>query len=503
MTETTQGAKPSLRINAISNWTVLALNILTGFFLTPFIIRHLGESGYGIWTLVCSFIGYCGLLNLGVSSAIHRFIARDLARKDAQALNRVASTAMALFIVAGMLVLFLSFLLASNLAVFFHVDPQKQDAFIHLVRLVGIATAIGFPVEVLGAVVMAREHYVALNTANVMRILIRVTITVLLLKNGLGLIGVGIASIAGTLVFTVMTCFIYRRYSSEICFSPINVDRGTSRRLVTYGGFTTIITLASLLRTELDSAVIGRMIGLAQVGYYGVAALVIRYIFRLIVSMSGILTPRFASMHGAKQHRELQGLFLRSTLLTSLITFFICTQAYLFGERFLDLWVGPEYAPAVPVLHILLICWSLDLSQNSGISLMFALNRHKLYALVMLAESLMNVALSIILAPWLGLIGVAVGTLIPMLLVKVCIQPILVSHIAKVRLIQYTLAILPGLILAVFMVTLIHLLRLPDYLRYCPLMNAIWVALGSVFVSGCLFMKYWLRSEKRRDNERC
>ncbi|MDH3360559.1 MAG: hypothetical protein OEL55_06775, partial [Desulfobulbaceae bacterium] len=64
--------KPSLKINAASNWIAMVIQILIGFFLTPFVISHLGQSGYGIWVLIGSFIGYYGLLNLGVGAAVTR-----------------------------------------------------------------------------------------------------------------------------------------------------------------------------------------------------------------------------------------------------------------------------------------------------------------------------------------------------------------------------------------------------------------------------------------------
>ena len=493
--------RPSLRINAVSNWAVLGLNILTGLFLTPLIIYYLDDKGYGIWTLVCSFIGYYGLMNMGVSSAIHRFIARDSARGDTESLNRVASTALAVFLVTGLVAILLSVLLAGVLASFFHVADDSRQAFVHLVWLVGAASAVGFPVEVLGAIVLAREHYVALNVANVVRILIRVGVTVFLLKTGWGLVGVGLAPLAALLVFGVMTCGLYRRYAGDIRLSLTFADRGTLRKLITYGGLTTIITMASLLRTELDSVVIGRMIGLAEVGYYGIAALIIRYIMRLIVSMTGVLTPRFASLDGAAQHDKLQRLFLKSCRVTSLLTFFVCIQAYLFGERFIDLWVrNPDYAVAVPVLHLLLICWSAGLCQNSGVGLMFALNRHGAYAVLCLCEAAANVIISVLLAKRFGVVGVAVGTLIPMMAAGMIVQPILISRIAKMKLRRYAAAILPGMAIAAVSVGLIHVLNLPAILRTCSLLKAGAVVLGSVAVTGGLCLVCWKLLEKA---ERC
>ena len=71
----------------MSNWTTLIINLAVGFFLTPYIITHLGKTGFGIWTLVGSIIGYYGVLDLGVSSAITRYVARYAGLKDYNALN--------------------------------------------------------------------------------------------------------------------------------------------------------------------------------------------------------------------------------------------------------------------------------------------------------------------------------------------------------------------------------------------------------------------------------
>jgi O-antigen/teichoic acid export membrane protein len=141
--------RPSLKINAISNWASLLVHIMVGFFLTPFIISHLGQNGYGIWTLVGSFIGYYGLLNLGVGSAITRYIARYSAQNDIKNLNDVANTALAMFCVTGLLAVIISFFVAEPLALFFKVTPEHFIEFKRIVWVLGISTGLSFPSGVL------------------------------------------------------------------------------------------------------------------------------------------------------------------------------------------------------------------------------------------------------------------------------------------------------------------------------------------------------------------
>jgi O-antigen/teichoic acid export membrane protein len=68
--------------NIASNWAGYAVQVAVGFFLTPYIIHSLGETRYGIWTLVVGITGYYGLLDLGVSSGMTQYLTRYLAAKD-------------------------------------------------------------------------------------------------------------------------------------------------------------------------------------------------------------------------------------------------------------------------------------------------------------------------------------------------------------------------------------------------------------------------------------
>jgi len=61
----TPGATRTIR-NVAANWGGFAFSILVTFFLSPFVVRHLGNGSYGVWTLIGSLTGYLGLLDMGV-----------------------------------------------------------------------------------------------------------------------------------------------------------------------------------------------------------------------------------------------------------------------------------------------------------------------------------------------------------------------------------------------------------------------------------------------------
>ena len=78
--------------NVSSNWFALAVNVLVGFFLSPYVLHHLGDAAFGLWVLIFSVTGYYGLFDLGIRSSIVRYVATYSARGDQGQMNRLINT---------------------------------------------------------------------------------------------------------------------------------------------------------------------------------------------------------------------------------------------------------------------------------------------------------------------------------------------------------------------------------------------------------------------------
>src|SRR5215475_1017580 len=106
----------------------LATQIVVAFFLTPFVIHCLGDRMYGFWSLVGTFIGYYGLLDLGLGGAVSVYLSRALGKGDQEECRSVFSAAMQLYVVLGVVVLAVSVVLAF-LAPLFTRNPQDAALF--------------------------------------------------------------------------------------------------------------------------------------------------------------------------------------------------------------------------------------------------------------------------------------------------------------------------------------------------------------------------------------
>jgi len=442
--------RPSLLINALSNWAALAVTVLVGLFLTPYIISHIGKTGYGIWTLITSIIGYYGILDLGVTSAITRYVARYAGQKDYKSLSKTISTSLVMFCVIGFIVVVASFALAGPMLSFFNVSTDQVEKFRQTVWLLGLAAGLGFPGNFFGAVIKAHERFVAANVVAIFVTLMRASLIVLLLSRGIGLVGVACSHLITT-VFMIILNFAL----CKLLFSHFELQLGRARwnvlrSLLAFGVSTTVLEMANIMRFNLDSFVIGKWINIPAVAVYGVAALLIRFFMQFIGNGTvTVLTPRFASMDGQGERGQLQQLYLKSLSVAAFLSFGVGTLIIILGRRFIVLWVGADYLNAVPVLYVLAVAYSVALAQTSGISLVYALKKHYLFAGASVVEGIANVALSIYLAPRYGILGVAIGTAVPMLVIKILVQPIYVSRIIGISLVRYWGQLAPALTLAI------------------------------------------------------
>lgn len=438
--------RSSLLTSILSNWTALAVNILSGLVLTPLIIAHLGKAHYGLWTLVWTIVGYYGLLNLGVTTSVVRNVARSTANADNAQANEVAANALALFSVAGLAAAGISFFAATPLSQFFSIEPSEQALFIKVIRLLGLLAGISLPGAVPGALLRAHQRFVASNAGTIISELLRFGLYVYVLQNGYGLWGLSIVSLLSTVLkFAVhsVQCMVLL---PSFRIRPRQVRIRTIFCLVSFGFFVWITQVSNILITQLDAAVIGASLTMEDVAVYGIAALVIRYYYHLSSSLQGVFTPRLSQL-STKPLAQLQTRFLGYGNLSGLAGFGIGTIIVITAPSFVQLWVGDGFESTIIVLWILLSGAAVDFATNTSFSAAVAVDRHRLYGYAALLEGAANVALSILLVRRLGIVGVALGTTIPRLILKCTVLSAYAAHAIQVGLLRYLTAsvVRPGL----------------------------------------------------------
>jgi O-antigen/teichoic acid export membrane protein len=159
--------------SVLSNWVALAVTGALSFFLTPILLRGLGDFQFGMWVLVGSALDHYGLLDMGIRTTLQRFVARYRGTDERRALSETFATALAIgfgvCVVAGVL----SFVLSRVLPPFFGLSGTNAIAFSRLVVLLGLSVAVTFPVQVLGAYLCGIQRFDLFNLSGILAAVVR------------------------------------------------------------------------------------------------------------------------------------------------------------------------------------------------------------------------------------------------------------------------------------------------------------------------------------------
>jgi O-antigen/teichoic acid export membrane protein len=200
---------------------------------------------------------------------------------------------------------------------------------------------------------------------------------------------------------------------------------------MSFGILNFITILGDTLRFNIDSAIIGRFLSMEAVGIYGVAFILIRLLVRISNACTVVTFPRLSQL-AARDIEEFRGNYLTYARMSAILIWGLALELILLSPGFIRLWVGDAFHEAASVTFILTAALATDYGTTVSINALKALNRLHFYAAQTVAEGVLKLILSLYLVRDFGLIGVAMGTAIPLMLNKIVIQPLYTSRIIGV-----------------------------------------------------------------------
>ncbi|MFZ0923869.1 MAG: oligosaccharide flippase family protein, partial [Candidatus Acidiferrales bacterium] len=390
--------------------------------ITPFMIHRLGDFQFGLYTLAFSTVGYFDVLTIGIRSTLQRFVGLLTGKQDREALNSVFSNALALTLIVGACVIVLFLGLSRVLPSFFRLNPAEQHLFTWLVILLGLNLGSGVPAALLGSYLCGLHRFDLFNLLSVVRQAVRTALIVVVLLRGQGVLAVAASVLASTVICVPVNWWMIRRIDPEVKFARRQVSLQTSRELLTFSFWTLLNNAGGLLRDSTDSIVIARVLNTALITPFAVASRLVAYFRPIITSMVSPLLPRISQLEGQGRRGEIRHLFLRMTRISALVSLAIASMLVLHGRSLLLLWVGPRYVSSYSILVLLTVGAVASTGQFGTLHTLIALGRHRAYGLWTIGEGLANLFLSIIWAHKYGIVGVALGTAVPLLAVKLTLQ---------------------------------------------------------------------------------
>ena len=329
----------SLKKNVIANFAGGAWSALMGLAFVPFYIHLMGVESYGIVGVFASLTGMLAVLDLGLSQAMNREMARLPSEK--QNTHRMADTARTLEVVywgvallVGVVIALLAKFIAND---WLNPEQLTRSDLQQALWIMGLVIALRWPVSLYMGGLNGLQRQVQAN------VLLSAVATIQ---------GVGALAVLWFVAPTIQAFFMWQ---AVMALAQVIVLRTALWRSIPHGqdgifnkkvlneiwrfaaGMSGISLLATIL-TQLDKVILSKILTLSEFGYYTFAATVAAVLFRLIGPVFTAYYPRLTELVSKNDQQELVNTYHQGSQLMAVVILPIAFVLAFFSKEILELW---------------------------------------------------------------------------------------------------------------------------------------------------------------------
>jgi O-antigen/teichoic acid export membrane protein len=417
-------APPRFRIgqilarNTVWNYAGFAINMAASFLLFPYVVRHLGEAAAGVWILLGAVTGYMGLMELGIVPALSQRVAAALGRNDREAVDRAASTSLALMAVMMVLAAQTAWL-APWLSSVLQLPVGLQDTASLAIAVAIVGVALRMPQAPFQALLLGCQRQDRCSQLWIVMALTKALLTVAIVSTGRGVVAI----ITMEAIVHLLAGMLQIRWTREelpgLRLTPSSVSWGEVRYLTSFGVQVTVTGMFVLIVEQTDRLVIGTFRPIEEVTLYSAAWKLYVLAYTIPTTLVQSLSAIAASLHGGGDQERLRTVFVRMSKYSVALALPLIFGLGLAGGWLLDKWMGPRFVGVLPVLQVLLVSLAVTAFNHPGYSVIMGTRRVGQQMWTYNAPlALTNLLLSVWLVQYYGIIGVALGTAIPSILLE-------------------------------------------------------------------------------------
>lgn len=440
----------SLARNVLSNWIGIPITVAYGLIITPIIVRALDTELYGVWSFLNGLLVYSDLLYVGLGSALIKYVAQHRANDDQAGMNRLFSVVVGIYGVIGIICCVVMIALSAVVPYLFAqpLSGEAARAASATCVLLGVQLFFVFIGSAFSGLISGYDRFDLANFAAIAATLMRFVLTPLVLQTGddpLLRLAALTSSIAA--IYAVLMAVIAYRLVPHLSVRLVRWRIDELRMLYGFGLPSFFILFAARLISFSDTTIIGIMLGASAVAIYTLPVQLMEYARTPVAGFTRVFLPRLTTLTTHGDLAALREAFLSATRIATFLQAWLAAIVLAVGPSFLNRWVGETFgAPAQWVLVFLALAAMFQvLSMHAPISFYQAMHLVAFPAKVLMLEALLNLGLSIWLAPRLGLPGVALATALPALFVGgIVLPPYLCRHLALPLRTFLVASVLPG-----------------------------------------------------------
>lgn len=418
--------KNQRKSGVVLSYVSIIANAVVQLLYTPFLVSKLGQSEYGLYSLVASVIGYLGVLDLGFGNAlvVHTSKYRALGDKENEQIlhGMFHILYICIGVIAGLIGILLSFLTEDIFGATMNVEDIEKMRVMLLILSLNIFLTFAF--SIYSSIITASEAFVFQKVLAILSTIAKPLLMIPILL-------IGYKSIALCIVITIVNvAILFANY--WFCKKKLKISvkfRGFNwkifRKVFSYSFYVFLAQIVDQINWSADQTILGISSGTIAVSVYSAAAQINIMFVNLSTAISGVMLPKMSRMVAKKATKDdLSKELIKVGRIQFLIVFLVVSGFAIVGREFVKEWLGEGFEDSYVVALLLMTPAIVPLIQNIGIAIIQAMNKFRFKAALTFSMALINIVISIFLAQAFGAIGAAFGTTLAIIVCNIIIMNI-------------------------------------------------------------------------------
>lgn len=452
--------KSERKIGALLSYIATVINIISAFFLTPFLLRYIGDAEYGVYRTVQSLTGQLALITVGLGTIMTVLIARYNAQdgeKTREEKENLIATGVLIGVIIALLVLVVGGVLFRGIDSIYGntMTPSQVSLTKQLYIILVINVALTLFRDVFVGITHGYERFIYVNGMKVLRLTLRIVVIIALLLLGFKSLALVLCDL--TLTIIMLFCDIW------FCFGRLGVrakfhgfDRVLFQSILSFSLAIILQTFVNQVNQNLDGAILGAMVPAELVTVYSLALTIYVSYNSVSSAFSSMFTPEAARLvqNGASfddLHRFTvrvgRYLLLAEGLL---LGGFVCV-----GQNFVRLWVGAGKEDVYGIALILLLPMTVANTLAGANSVLDGYMKRMGRSLILVFTAVVNIVVSVFLITQIGYWGAAVGTAVSVILGQIVLLSWHYHRVFQFSMIRYLIDLFRGIVPSIVVAVLL------------------------------------------------
>ena len=405
-------AKNEVKWGALLSYALIALNSIYGLVIMPFILGAIGESEYGVYKTIGSMTSTISVMELGLGGTMQKYIAQFRAQRDEEKAYNYSAMCLIQAAIMGMA------MLVVGIVLFFTLDSAYGNTFTvaelarakQLFVILICYVVLHIFENVLFGIIAGYNRFVFSNSVKLITVLVKIGIYLIVLpivKNSLAIV---ITTLALELIIITME-YVYIKRVLKHKILLYSWDRTVFKETFKYTILLFVQSLIIQFNGNVDSIVIGAVIGTSAVTVYSFAIQIFNMYEQCATSVSGVILPSVTNVvYSGASPSDYEDMIVRYGraqwgVLGVALGGFVCL-----GREFFFLWLGDGFSDCYFLALILMVPVTFPLIVNTCLAILKAKNLLFFRTVALAYSVVINMILTVIGTKLWGYYAAAIGT---------------------------------------------------------------------------------------------